>query len=143
MPVSDEIEVYVRFCETDAAGHVNNTSYFLYLEEARTKFFTKLGLDRDHRDFNFDFIVASTSCDYISQAYGGQNLKVSTYVSKVGTKSYQVQHIITDAKTEKMIAKGVAVIVCFNYEKQTTVVIPGWLRDMLESKLTVNEMEGE
>jgi acyl-CoA thioester hydrolase len=34
-----EVPVRVRFCETDMAGHVNNTSYFIYLEEARGKFF--------------------------------------------------------------------------------------------------------
>ncbi len=46
-----ELEVNVRFSETDALGHVNNTSYFVYLEEARLKFFEALGLATN--DFNF------------------------------------------------------------------------------------------
>lgn len=33
-----ELKVNVRFSETDALGHINNTSYFIYLEEARMKF---------------------------------------------------------------------------------------------------------
>ena len=37
-----ELEVNVRFSETDALGHINNTSYFIYLEEARMKFFEAL-----------------------------------------------------------------------------------------------------
>jgi len=28
-----EIQVNVRFSETDALGHINNASYFVYLEE--------------------------------------------------------------------------------------------------------------
>lgn len=30
-----EIQVTIRLCETDALGHINNASYFVYLEEAR------------------------------------------------------------------------------------------------------------
>src|SRR5690625_7657559 len=105
---------------TRCIGYVNNTSYFLYLEEARTKFFTVLGFDRDNRESSLDFILASTSCDYLSQAYGAQTLKVSTYVSNVGTKSFSLNHIITDAETDKVIAKGCAVTVCFNYEDKKT-----------------------
>lgn len=138
MAKSHEIEVYVRFCETDAAGHVNNTSYFLYLEEARTKFFRVLGFDRENRDSFLDFILASTSCDYLSQAYGAQMLKILTNVSRVGTKSFSVDHLITDADTEETIAKGSAVIVCFNYEKQKTKDIPDTLRGTLESYLIAN-----
>lgn len=135
MAESHEIEVYVRFCETDAAGHVNNTSYFFYLEEARTKFFKVLGFDRDTRESSLDFILASTSCDYLSQAYGAQMLKISTYVSNVGTKSFSLNHIITDVETEKVIAKGSAVTVCFNYEEQKTEIIPDVLRETLEGYL--------
>lgn len=36
-----ETQVKVRFCETDALGHINNTSYFIYLEEARIAFLKK------------------------------------------------------------------------------------------------------
>lgn len=47
MALIHDIEVYVRFSETDSSGHVNNTSYFLYLEEARAKFFFEIGWDKD------------------------------------------------------------------------------------------------
>ncbi|SDQ91276.1 acyl-CoA thioesterase [Virgibacillus salinus] len=132
MTTSHEIEVYVRFCETDAAGHVNNTSYFFYLEEARLKYFDTLGIVEDER---LNFILASTTCDYVAQAYAGQTLKVSTNVSKIGVKSFSVNHVITEADTGKEIAKGSAALVCFNYFEQRTKSIPASLRDNLESKI--------
>ncbi|HWL26038.1 MAG TPA: acyl-CoA thioesterase, partial [Ureibacillus sp.] len=82
-----EIDIYVRFCETDAAGHVNNTSYFIYMEEARTKFFKAVGYDKDNRG-EMNFVVASAQCDYLAQAYANQTLTLSTRVSRIGTKSY-------------------------------------------------------
>lgn len=126
-----EINVYVRYCETDAGGHVNNASYFLYFEEARTKFFATLGFGPTERE-HLHFIVARTECDFIAQAYAGQILTVKTMVSKIGTKSYTVVHEITDMETGVSIAKGSAVIVCFNYQEQQSVPIPASLHAMLE-----------
>lgn len=34
-----EWEVTIRFCETDLLGHVNNSNYFIYMEDARVQFF--------------------------------------------------------------------------------------------------------
>ncbi|MFC3041862.1 acyl-CoA thioesterase [Virgibacillus xinjiangensis] len=131
---SHEIDVYVRFAETDAAGHVNNVSYFLYFEEARTKFFQEICPERDH---SFNFILASISCDYVSQAYAGQELKVLTDVEKVGGKSFTVCHTLVDPATEITLAKSQAVTVCYNYEEQRSIMIPDKVRCKLENCLTV------
>ncbi|AZV42855.1 acyl-CoA thioesterase [Peribacillus asahii] len=129
-----EIDVYVRFCETDAAGHVNNTSYFIYMEEARTKFFKAVGYDKDNRG-EMNFIVASAQCDYLAQAYANQTLTLSTRVSRIGTKSYTLAHEIKSADTGAMVAAGSAVIVCFNFQTQQSEVIPPELRSILEQCL--------
>ena len=80
-----ELEVNVRFSETDALGHINNTSYFVYLEEARMKFFEALGLATNVESWNF--LLASTKCDFIAQGYFNQLLTIRTSLTKVGTKS--------------------------------------------------------
>ena len=100
---SHDIEVYVRFCETDAMGHVNNTSYFLYFEEARTRFFRELA-SRHSRSFHS--MLVSITCDYINQAFAHQTLRVSTRVKKIGTKSFRLIQLLTDAEKGKIIAKA-------------------------------------
>ncbi|WLR49166.1 acyl-CoA thioesterase [Halobacillus litoralis] len=59
-----ESRLRVRFCETDMAGHINNTSYFIYLEEARGKFFQEVL--PAHVNSVGRFIIASTTCDFVS-----------------------------------------------------------------------------
>ncbi|GAB3055514.1 acyl-CoA thioesterase [Virgibacillus ainsalahensis] len=131
---SHEIEIYVRFAETDAAGHVNNVSYFLYFEEARTKFFREICPERDG---SFNFILASISCDYVSQAYAGQELKLLTDVGRVGEKSFTVSHILVNPETGLTVAKSEAVTVCYNYEEQKTIQIPVEVRSRLQNYLVV------
>ncbi|MFC7062147.1 acyl-CoA thioesterase [Halobacillus seohaensis] len=130
-----EIDTNVRFCETDAAGHVNNTSYFIYLEEARGKFFQDiLG---DYETFG-RFIIASTKCDFLSQAYFNQKLIISTWVSKIGTKSFRFNHDIKAQESGVLIAEAEAAIVCFNYEEQKSEPIPSAVRQILENQLVPN-----
>ncbi|MFD4819871.1 acyl-CoA thioesterase [Peribacillus butanolivorans] len=129
-----EIDIYVRYCETDASGHVNNVSYFIYLEEARTRFFQAIGLSKEKRG-NVKFVVASAKCDFLAQAYSFQTLTVTTRVSRIGTKSFTLEHTIKDAETGKIIASGSAVIVCFNFQRQQSENIPLPFRVALEKVL--------
>lgn len=126
-----EIQVQVRFGETDALGHINNTSYFIYLEDARIRFFEKLGFTMQLNDWKF--ILASTKCDFVSQGYFDQILTVKTYVSRIGTKSFQLEHDIVCARTNQLIAKGTAIIVYFDFEIQHSKELPELLKEELQS----------
>jgi acyl-CoA thioester hydrolase len=121
--------VTVRFCETDALGHVNNTSYFVYLEDARIQFFKELRAETNIA--KWCFIVASTKCDFLNQAYFDQCIKIETNISKIGNKSFQMVHRMSDAKTGTLIALGEATIVYFNFQLQKSEPIPKHLREKL------------
>lgn len=132
MGKTHEMDVYVRFCETDAAGHINNVSYFMYLEEARIKLVEALGMNLYDSDMSLNFILASTTCDYLAQAYGGETLHISSSVETIGTKSFRLQHFISRKSTGARIAKGVATMVTYNYKEQQAVPIPDFLREYLQ-----------
>ncbi|RLQ96334.1 acyl-CoA thioesterase [Falsibacillus albus] len=130
-----EKHVTVRFCETDALGHVNNTSYFIYLEDARIEFFKSLGYKMKANKWNF--ILASTKCDFLNQGYFNQDLKITTLVTKIGTKSFHLMHDIQCAQTGQQIAKGNEVIVYFDFEEQISKQIPLELAKSLEEHLSL------
>ncbi|MHA6261296.1 acyl-CoA thioesterase [Sporosarcina sp. CAU 1771] len=133
----NEIEVYIRFCETDASGHVSNTSYFSYFEEARIKFLTELGFIKRDRNERINFILGRTDCDFLAQAFALQTLTVTTEVLKIGKKSFTVRHEIKDTENNVLIAKGTAVMVCFDYEAQQTIPVSEDLKRVLEDYLIV------
>ncbi|WP_066174771.1 acyl-CoA thioesterase [Bacillus marinisedimentorum] len=129
----EELTVKVRFAETDALGHVNNTSYFIYQEEARVEFFGKLGYELNASEWHF--ILASTKCDFLSQGYFGQTLAVETTVHRIGTKSFGLTHEIKDKESRTLIARGLETIVYFNFHTQQSETVPDSLRAKLEQYL--------
>jgi acyl-CoA thioester hydrolase len=123
--------IRVRFCETDALGHVNNTSYFIYFEEARTDLFRYFVEDLDTSQWNL--ILASASCDYRKQARFGQELYVTTEVTKIGNTSFTVYHEIHDAQDDSLIATGTAVLVHYDFAAERPVPLTEEQRKKLSS----------
>lgn len=117
-----ELEIKVRVSETDALGHINNASYFTYLEDARIDFLEELGISI--KDELFAFMLVSTKCDFIAQGYFGQILQVDTKVLKIGTKSLTLVSDILEKGSGNIIAKGEATIVYFSLLDEKTIEIP-------------------
>ncbi|WP_040956740.1 thioesterase family protein [Virgibacillus sp. SK37] len=126
------MDIKVRFGETDTLGHINNTSYFIYMEEARIEFLAKMGIDIQKE--NYAFMLVSTKCDFIKQGYFGQVLGVTTEVSRMGTKSMTLTSTMREKESGDVIARGDAVLVYFNVNKQKTVPIPESFKEILSSK---------
>ena len=133
-----DTDIYVRFCETDAGGHVNNTSYFFYFEEARTRFFKSI-IEREER---ISFIVARVECDYVAQAFAAQTLTVKSSVTHIGTKSFTIAHELYEKTSQTLIAKGRAIMVCFDFQQQKSIPISNELRAELAQYMNVDPVQG-
>lgn len=124
-----ESEIKVRFCETDALGHVNNTSYFVYLEQARVEFFEELGAPMGMSEW--PFILGHISCDFLRQVYFNQRLKVRTGVSHIGNKSFRLGQELLDADSGVPVGRSESVMVYFDFEKQQSIPIPDdWVKKL-------------
>ena len=135
----EEITVTVRFAETDALGHVNNSSYFIYLEEARIRFFEALGQEAGTGGKDWNFVLASIKLDFINQAYFDQILAIRTSVVRIGTKSFELGHEISCKQTGQTIAKGNSVVVCFDFQQQKTMALPEAFKEELgKNVVTIN-----
>ena len=74
----------VRFRDCDAMGHVNNAVYSTFLEEARIEVLGGLA----------DFILARVEIDFRSELRAGEEIEVRTRCSRIGTKSFELEHEI-------------------------------------------------
>ncbi|PTX60311.1 acyl-CoA thioester hydrolase [Melghirimyces profundicolus] len=129
MPLTTTLQV--RFNECDGLGHVNNAVYYTYMETARIELFQMLDPEMDLNDWKL--IVASTSCEYKSQASFAQWLKVTTEAERIGNSSFTLLHRISDLKTDELIAVGRAVLVHYDYRRQRSLPLTKEMRNTLQS----------
>jgi acyl-CoA thioester hydrolase len=121
-------DTIVRFSECDSLGHVNNSNYFTYFEEARNGLFKIFNPSLKIESWNL--IVASTQCDFIREVVYGKKLVVSTWISKIGNASFQVEHVIQD-ENQNWIARGKVILVHFNFQTQKSIPLSQEIRNVL------------
>ncbi len=109
----------VRFRDCDAMGHVNNAVYSTYLEESRIGVLGGLT----------DFILARVELDFRSELRAGEEVEVRTRCSRIGTKSFQLEHVIT--ADGRVVAEAKSVLVSYDYERGESLSVPDELRARL------------
>ncbi|PFO71991.1 thioesterase [Bacillus cereus] len=121
-------EITVRFNECDSLGHVNNTNYFIYFEESRRDIFQIFNPNLSINDWNL--IVASTQCDYIREVGYAQKIKVYSWISRMGTSSFTIEHAICD-DANRWVARGKAVLASFDFETSKSVPLTEEIKERL------------
>ena len=109
----------VRFRDCDAMGHVNNAVYSTYLEEAR------IGVLGDL----IGFILARVEIDFRSELRNGEDVEVRTRCSRIGTKSFDLEHVIS--ADGRVVAEARSVLVSYDYELGASIEVPAKLRRRL------------
>ena len=88
-PFRHELEIAVRFADTDAMGHVNNATYLTYCEGARLRYWTDVtGEPVTHRHVGAEsLILAEARITYRAQAFYGEIITVQTRATRIGRTS--------------------------------------------------------
>ncbi|MCL2805666.1 MAG: acyl-CoA thioesterase [Treponema sp.] len=127
------IKVQPRFGDIDGLGHVNNIVPAVWFEMGRTPFLKifdpELSLDKK----NFPLIIAHTEYDYMGQMFFKDEVEIKTWVSRIGNKSFTIQHEAW--QQGRLCVKGNVVIVHFDFNTEQTTPIPDQMRKQLEEYL--------
>jgi Predicted thioesterase len=107
----------VRFSDLDGMGHVNNAVYSTYLEQARLAWF---GTDNELP--LTDVILARTEIDFRSPLQYGETVEIGVRPSRLGTKSFELEHELR--VDGRVVAEAKCVLVGYDYERAQTAPIP-------------------
>ena len=125
MQIPYRTDIQVRFADTDALGHLNNTAYSFYAEHARLEFFSDLGAEVA------GLILARIALDFRRQVRFRENVYVLTRVERVGNSSITLaQEVYAEGE---LAADVSSVVVLFDYEAGRSKRIPEALRGRLEA----------
>lgn len=87
-------DIRVRFSETDAFGHVNNTVAFVYFEQARLEFFESKGLMEEWmKGQGLIIVTADLHCDYVAQIKYGDTVQLGVKIYRMGSSSMDVHYV--------------------------------------------------
>ncbi len=126
-PYRHKTPIQIRFKDIDKLGHVNNANHVTYFELARVDYFDALASENIKIDWvNEGVILAKIEMEYKQPILLEDKVHVYTWVSKMGTKSFDMSCSIVKVVSgqEVELAKGLAIIVCFNYKTNQTILIP-------------------
>ena len=120
----------IRWGDMDAMGHVNNTVYFRYMEQARIEWFTEAGCAPD--PMGEGPVIINARCTFIRQLKYPGEIEVATYVGGPGRSSFEMYHEIrrTDQK-DVLSAEGGAKVVWVDFPLEKSAPLPEWVRALL------------
>ncbi len=120
----------IRWGDMDAMGHVNNTVYFRYMEQARISWFAAL-LPRGEAWQSTGIVIANASCNYKRPITYPGTVEVKLHVGALGGSSVPTYYELRVDADPVPYADGAAVVVFVNMKTQKSARIPDAIRERL------------
>lgn len=124
-------QIVMRWGDMDAYGHVNNTVYFRYMEQARVEWVESFG-QKLLAGGGWPVIVNAGCTFLIPLIYPG-TVEVRTYAGKPGRSSVQTHIEMRLVGDDRLYAEGAAKIVWMDRRTGKSVPMPEGVRTLLEA----------
>jgi acyl-CoA thioester hydrolase len=120
----------IRWGDMDAMGHVNNTVYFRYMEQARISWFDGLGVRPSPRGEGP--VIINASCTFMKQLVYPGDVEVRTYAGKVGNSSFETWlEMRPSYDPETVYAEGAAKVVWVDFDRGKSTALPEKIRQIV------------
>jgi len=115
--------IETRFADFDMMGHVNNATYFTYMEIARAKYW-KQAVQWDWKKTGV--VIAHASLEYIVPIFPEDKISIYVRTSRIGKSSFDLEYLLIKMENGREVVcnKGKTVCVAFDYEAKTSTPIP-------------------
>ena len=142
-PVEDLLAVFpvvvespVAWGEMDAFGHVNNTVYFRYFENARLAYFRAVGYMEEMERGGLGPILASTQCRFRLPLVYPDSVSVGARVRQLSGDRFVMEYRVVSHTHGAVAAEGDGRIVSYDYRAGAKAPVPDPVRRRIE------ELEG-
>ncbi|AOF86791.1 acyl-ACP thioesterase family protein [Hydrogenophaga sp. RAC07] len=121
----------IRWGDMDAMGHVNNTTYFRYLETIRIEWMRSIGCQPDPQGEGP--VIVNAFCTFHKQLEFPGDVIATMFASDVGRSSFETWCTLTRSDDPGTVyASGGATTVWVDFPKQKSAPIPDRLRLRLQ-----------
>ena len=120
--------VPIRWGDMDALGHVNNTIYFRYMEQARISWMDTQGINNVQGDGP---ILGKASCRFIKPLVYPGVVEVSLTCTGVSNRSFNFASEVRKVGEDILYAEGEATMVWINFAAGRSQPLPEAIRRIL------------
>lgn len=119
----------MRWGDMDALGHMNNTVYFRYLEQARISWFDNMNIS--YREHPEGPVLGNMNCRFRIPIIYPAKLCVTLRLGPVRKSSFPLlSEIYEQADPERIYATAEAMMVWIDLKDGKSRPAPQWLRDL-------------
>ena len=126
-----KLPLRIDWSEMDLFGHVNNVSYFKYIQASRVHYWEVSGLAAEFDETKIGPILLSTSCQFIKPLFYPGNLVMECRIEFIKTTSFGIHHRILNDQNE-VVAEAHDVIVTFDFNKNEKVPVSAAFREAVK-----------
>jgi acyl-CoA thioester hydrolase len=120
-----EMEIRVRYQETDGQRRVHHANYLTYFEMGRTEMLRAHGRTyREFEDAGLFMVVADATVKYHAPADYDDLLVLRTRVEKIGAA--HIRHAYEVIRGTTIVVTGTTTVVCVDREGRVRR-LPGWM----------------
>lgn len=123
-----------RWGDHDQLGHVNNTRFYAFDEDARLAYFEGLWHDDPRFWKEYGFILGRLACDFIAQLKHPATLDIGFRIQRLGGSSLTTEAAMFQG--DRLVAVTQGVVVWFDYQAQKPMRIP----DAVRAKVLAREV---
>ncbi len=117
-------KIKIRYSETDMSGHVNNTSYLVYFEQARVEYYEHIAAFSEQ----YYLVTADIWCHYHAEAFYPEVLEIGVRVAKLGNSSFELEYVVRVTHDQRIVATGTGAVVLMSTYTKKPVAIPESIR---------------
>lgn len=118
----------VRWGDMDYYGHVNNTVYFRYFEQARVEWLEEAGFVVSPQA-ETGAVIINASCTFLIPVNYPATVQVNVYAGEPGRSSVMTWYELYLEGDDRLYAEGAAKVVWMEPRSGKSVPIPDTLRD--------------
>jgi acyl-CoA thioester hydrolase len=122
----------VRVGDINYGGHLGNDKFLLYFHEARLQFLQNLSLSEQDIGEGVAMTQVEAFVRYQGQAYLGDELEISVYVSEFSRARFRFEYEMTRPLDQKAVATGYTVMAAFDYQRNRPERIPNLFKQTVE-----------
>lgn len=113
----------IHWGDMDALGHMNNTMYFFYTQEARFAMLTEHNIEINTR--GIAPVLAHTSFNFKIPIFYPERIKVQTYLESICDKKVLFKHVISKCGAPSTVyATGEALVIWYDFATKRSILPP-------------------